>query len=211
MASLFDKIMGWGGRAVTPTIETKRDVRLNREPVIRRTYIENRIAYAEWFTENVASQPLSEQDAYQAHRILSYIQYEINRGYIERYDVPSVCNIRNDFETIYIGRRNRSWEREGSIWANPYKVGDDGSLDEVLNLYRSHVLTNRELLFEIPNLRGHILGCWCKPKGCHGDVLAEIYTEWVFRTYEEFGPSGFNDPQSRVTHLVQMHLQAKGW
>ena len=23
-------------------------------------------------------------------------------------------------------------------------------------------------------LRGKVLGCWCSPKACHGDVLAEI-------------------------------------
>ena len=26
----------------------------------------------------------------------------------------------------------------------------------------------------LPELRGKILGCWCAPKVCHGDVLVEL-------------------------------------
>jgi hypothetical protein len=26
-------------------------------------------------------------------------------------------------------------------------------------------------------LKGKVLGCWCKPDACHGDVLAELADE----------------------------------
>ena len=26
-------------------------------------------------------------------------------------------------------------------------------------------------------LRGKILGCWCKPKPCHGDILVKLVEE----------------------------------
>jgi len=36
---------------------------------------------------------------------------------------------------------------------------------------------NPELLKELEKLRGKILGCWCKPKACHGDVIIELLDE----------------------------------
>ena len=27
---------------------------------------------------------------------------------------------------------------------------------------------------QLPELKGKVLGCWCAPEGCHGDVLAEL-------------------------------------
>jgi len=26
----------------------------------------------------------------------------------------------------------------------------------------------------LPELRGKVLGCWCAPKACHGDVLVSL-------------------------------------
>ena len=31
-----------------------------------------------------------------------------------------------------------------------------------------------EVLIELAELDGAILGCWCAPKPCHGDVLVEF-------------------------------------
>lgn len=30
------------------------------------------------------------------------------------------------------------------------------------------------ILDSLPHIKGKVLGCWCKPKPCHGDVLAEL-------------------------------------
>jgi hypothetical protein len=30
------------------------------------------------------------------------------------------------------------------------------------------------LLHDLHELKGKILGCWCSPKSCHGDVLSEL-------------------------------------
>ena len=35
-------------------------------------------------------------------------------------------------------------------------------------------LKNIELINDLHELDGKILGCWCKPKPCHGDVIAEL-------------------------------------
>ena len=45
------------------------------------------------------------------------------------------------------------------------------------------ILFNPELFVEVADnstllvLKGKVLGCWCKPGPCHGDVLARIANE----------------------------------
>ncbi len=81
-----------------------------------------------------------------------------------------VVNLKLDKYEIYIGR--------GSIWGNPFVMGKDGTRDSVIAKYRYQLMqalkqgsiTNDDLI----NLRGKVLGCYCKPLKCHGDVLAEF-------------------------------------
>ena len=71
---------------------------------------------------------------------------------------------------IYIGRPSK--------WGNPFKVGKDGSREEVIQKYRQWVRTNPMLMTQLTTeLKGKVLGCWCKPDACHGDVLAELADE----------------------------------
>ena len=67
---------------------------------------------------------------------------------------------------VYIGRP--------SPWGNPFKIGRDGDRSTVIQKYRTWLLTQPSLLARIPELRGKVLGCWCAPLPCHGDVLAQI-------------------------------------
>jgi len=34
--------------------------------------------------------------------------------------------------------------------------------------------TQPELLAALPELKDKVLGCYCKPEDCHGDILAEL-------------------------------------
>jgi len=78
-----------------------------------------------------------------------------------------IVNIRNKVpHDVYIGR--------GSRWGNPFKIGVDGTREDVIEKYRVWILSQPPLLNEISVLRGKVLGCWCKPKACHGDVLVEL-------------------------------------
>ena len=61
-----------------------------------------------------------------------------------------------------------------SKWGNPFSIGKDGSRGEVIEKYRKYILENKELINDLHELDGKILGCWCKPKPCHGDVIAEL-------------------------------------
>lgn len=67
----------------------------------------------------------------------------------------------------YIGRP--------SIWGNPFRVGPDGPREAVIEQYRQWLLAQPHLVkLAKVELRGKVLGCWCAPKPCHGDVLIEI-------------------------------------
>ncbi len=67
---------------------------------------------------------------------------------------------------VYIGRPSK--------WGNPFSIGKDGTREEVINKYRNYISNSPELLNALPELRDKILGCWCKPLPCHGDVLKEL-------------------------------------
>lgn len=60
-------------------------------------------------------------------------------------------------------------------WGNPFKVGRDGTRLEVIAKYRDYLKTRPDLVAAAKTeLVDKVLGCWCKPARCHGDVLAEI-------------------------------------
>jgi len=76
-----------------------------------------------------------------------------------------VVNLRKSNYNIYIGR--------GSKWGNPFIIGRDGNREEVIRKYREYIMQS-DLLNDLEELRGKVLGCFCKPKACHGDVLVEL-------------------------------------
>ncbi len=82
-----------------------------------------------------------------------------------------VVHVNQDSYDVYIGRQTRSGYKK-SIWHNPFKVGRDGTRQEVIAKYERYLLEERpDLLCRLPELRGRVLGCWCAPAPCHGDVL----------------------------------------
>lgn len=62
----------------------------------------------------------------------------------------------------------------GTRYGNPYKLGRDGTRDEVIDAYHRHLAASPDLAAAVPALRGRVLGCWCAPQRCHGDLLAAL-------------------------------------
>lgn len=88
----------------------------------------------------------------------------------------TVVHCRLDAFDVYIGRAHPLFPA-GSPWGNPFKVGVDGSLPQVLERYRSWIREQPELMARLPELRGKRIACWCKTRKhpnapCHGDILA---------------------------------------
>jgi hypothetical protein len=80
-----------------------------------------------------------------------------------------VVNKRAERFDEYIGR--------GSRFGNPYRIGVDGSRDEVIEKYRGwfyeQLISDRDFRHAAWALKGKRLGCFCKPLACHGDVIVE--------------------------------------
>ncbi len=77
-----------------------------------------------------------------------------------------VVHCKREKYDIYIGRPTQ--------WGNPFTLSTGESRAEVIAKYREWLLRHPLLMAQIPTLRGKVLGCWCHPKACHGDVLAEL-------------------------------------
>lgn len=82
-----------------------------------------------------------------------------------------------DQEHVYIGRANRYYGLEESKWCNPFVMERESQRADVIEEYRRYLHERPDLLKAIPELKGKVLFCWCHPKACHGDVLAELTNE----------------------------------
>lgn len=103
--------------------------------------------------------------------------------------MTKVVNIKNDPYDIYIGR--------GSPFGNPYSDNPNSqakwiveSRDESIRLYEQWVWNQPSLIKQIrKDLKDKILGCYCKPLNCHGDILMKIAEspsiEWAKLIKEE--------------------------
>lgn len=80
-----------------------------------------------------------------------------------------VVHCKKEPYDVYIGR--------GSKWGNPFSIGKDGTREEVIEKYRQYIMGSPQLLKDLYELKGKILGCWCKPLACHGDVLLDLVEE----------------------------------
>jgi len=90
---------------------------------------------------------------------------------------------------VYIGRGNH-----GANWGNQFTVKDgDKSLQsriESIQKYREWLYQMIEkhpdkMVPRVADLHGKVLGCWCAPLPCHGDVLAEAAQKCYNKLAEE--------------------------
>jgi len=77
-----------------------------------------------------------------------------------------VVHCKKERYDVYIGRPSK--------WGNPFSIGKDGTRKEVIEKYEKYLLNNEKLMNDLHELEGKVLGCWCKPKACHGDVLVKL-------------------------------------
>ena len=84
-------------------------------------------------------------------------------------DTKVVNKYKYKGEYVYIGR--------GSPFGNPFVIGKDGTREEVLEKYRVYfyerIARDSKFKMMVLSLRGKTLGCFCKPKLCHGDIIKE--------------------------------------
>lgn len=104
----------------------------------------------------------------------------------------TVVNIRGLDRTaydVYIGRQNKRLHLQGSPFANPFKMKNKSAEERtrVVTEYERYLRRSPFLLaLARAQLPGKRLACWCKPRDCHGDVLARVadmsedeFTAWL--------------------------------
>lgn len=79
---------------------------------------------------------------------------------------------------IYIGRAcsQGGWNLSESKWYNPFPLSRY-SREESLSKYREYILDKIKkdpVTYDLSELKGKTLGCWCSPEMCHGNVLIEL-------------------------------------
>lgn len=108
-----------------------------------------------------------------------------------QYIRPTYNNLKewiDNENNIYIGRKGvvfidkNRFPKNSSNFANPYKIGKDGTREEVLFKYKNYILNklenNKDLVSELLLLKGKNLGCWCYPEICHGNILLELIDKY---------------------------------
>lgn len=100
--------------------------------------------------------------------------------------VVRILNRSDGGSGVYVGRPSR--------FGNPYRVGEDGTREQVIALYREYFAAKSEFdsrfrealeaLYAKVRRHGELnLVCWCAPKPCHAEVIAE----WIVRRGKEEG------------------------
>lgn len=92
-----------------------------------------------------------------------------------------VVNLVNERADVYIGRPGK--------WGNPFIIGTHGTRDEVIEKFRVYALEQGLDRAAHEELKGKVLGCYCAPNRCHGDLLAMWANE---------GPSAADQVQPTV-------------
>jgi hypothetical protein len=83
-----------------------------------------------------------------------------------RLGEPRAVHCRRERHHIYIGRPSK--------WGNPFVVGEHAARGECIALYEEWLRENAALIAALDELRGLVLGCWCAPRACHGDLLVRL-------------------------------------
>jgi polynucleotide 5'-kinase involved in rRNA processing len=90
-----------------------------------------------------------------------------------------VVNIRKEKYDVYIGR--------GSVFGNPfthlplrntkaeYQVKTrEEAIERYKEWFYNKLDSDDDFLVKVSELKGKTLGCYCKPKSCHGDIIKEF-------------------------------------
>lgn len=89
-----------------------------------------------------------------------------------------VVHCKRDPYDIFIGRPSK--------WSSPFThlplekttaLFQVSTREEAVRSYEVWLKEKPELLADIKELKGKVLGCWCAPNLCHGDVLARLANE----------------------------------
>lgn len=86
----------------------------------------------------------------------------------------TVVNLRTSAFTVYIGRPGKG---QSGMFGNPFIVGVHGARGECAAKFRDWFASDAgsamRALVDAHIKPDDVLGCFCKPAACHGDIIAE--------------------------------------
>ena len=88
-----------------------------------------------------------------------------------------VVHCKKEPYDVYIGRPSK--------WGNPFTHLKESTRaefivetrEEAVSAYENWIRKQPHLMASLHELDGKVLGCWCKPKSCHGDILVKLINE----------------------------------
>ena len=92
----------------------------------------------------------------------------------------TVVNLRTSSFDVYIGRAGKGQDGK---WGNPFSTG---TREENIKNFEEYLVNNKELMQDLHELRGKRLGCFCKPRACHGDVLKKYADNLIKRSQNDY-------------------------
>lgn len=85
-----------------------------------------------------------------------------------------IVNIYKDNYDVYIGRAGKN---KDGYFGNPFplKKGEvrGSTIEKYKEYFYRRLKEDNEFKNKILSLKGKILGCFCKPNSCHGDIIKE--------------------------------------
>jgi Domain of unknown function (DUF4326) len=85
-----------------------------------------------------------------------------------------VVNIYQEQFDTYIGRAGRG---EDGYFGHPFRMGTGISREDAVQRFQKYfterIQKDAEFNRQVLALKSKRLGCFCKPKACHGDVIAD--------------------------------------
>jgi len=109
----------------------------------------------------------------------SYCCPDCNKWFLSRYTLgqhiksshpvaPQVLNKRDFGKTL---PPNSSYVGRGTFAGNPYRIGVDGTRDEVIDRYIAEKSQDAAFMSKVRQLKGRHLICHCAPERCHATWL----------------------------------------
>lgn len=90
-----------------------------------------------------------------------------------------VVHFKKDLYDIYIGRLPAG---KTNKWSYPKELRDSFPVGtprkQIIEAYRDYVESKPDLVSQLHEIKDKVLGCWCKPKSCHGDILVELISKY---------------------------------
>ena len=136
-----------------------------------------------WTSENIEGLGHIEEDVN-----LVFCNHPKNKDEHEGNCQEKLCPLMPPRKTVVVNRHYKSYTKyigRGTKFGNDYSIGPDGTREDVIAKHKKDFYADPELEEAVwVELRGEILGCFCKPLACHGDTYVE-YIEERERTENE--------------------------